>query len=454
MPSVGRIHKLWVLGIATAAVGANASTASAGDVWLWACQGPAGQPLGGSPFEGSGFADGCDEAGGVLRGELTAQDQAERRLRATVPPGTKLAKVTLQHTVGSGALYTVTAPTNEQPLGPLVNGEQTLPVSATAGGGELKLSLKCASSACENASLAVGKIGLNVVDDSKPTLAVGGVRSPGSDYNSSTARYDLPMMFDVRASDSGSGLRRADILIDGAVVAGAAFVGDACPAEDLSPGSPQVDLALGAQCVMYDGVQIPVATTAFGDGPHTLEVRVTDWAGNVGSWTPSAPWSILNNPDLGSPTATLNIGSSGIVEPPQQNPSPGPGGGVGGAQSSSCRTPRLSVSLDSKPLRISKRRPVLLAKKRYRFEGRLTCVVNGKRRSAPKSTRIEVLNKVGRKTVSKPATRLRSGGKINVLLKTPNVSGSRTLIFRYRNASGQRSQVSIRVTITKRAPRR
>ena len=50
---------------------------------------------------------------------------------------------------------------------------------------------------------------------------------------------------------------------------------------------------------------------------------------------------------------------------------------------------------------------MLLAKKRYRFDGRLTCVVNGKRRSAPKSTRIEVLNKVGRKTVSKPATRLR-----------------------------------------------
>ena len=77
---------------------------------------------------------------------------------------------------------------------------------------------------------------------------------------------------------------------------------------------------------------------------------------------------------------------------------------------------------------------MLLAKKRYRFEGRLTCVVNGKRRSAPKSTRIEVLNTVGRKTVSKPATRLRASGKLNAILKTPNVSGTRTLIFRYRNS--------------------
>ena len=55
MPSVGGIQKLLVLGIATAGLGANASSASAGDMWLWACQGPAGQPLGGSVFDGMGF---------------------------------------------------------------------------------------------------------------------------------------------------------------------------------------------------------------------------------------------------------------------------------------------------------------------------------------------------------------------------------------------------------------
>ena len=237
------------------------------------------------------------------------------------------------------------------------------------------------------------------------------------------------------------------------MVDGRDFDADDCQAEDLSPDSAQVDLAFGTQCVTYDDVQVPLTTTNFPNGAHTLEVRVTDWAGNVGSWTPAEPWSILNYPDLGRSSQDLSIGSSN-VDIPQVNPGPGPGGGVGGAQSSSCRTPRLSVALRTKPLRISKNRPVLLAKKRYRFDGRLTCVVNGKRRSAPKSTRIEVLNKVGRKTVSKPATRLRSGGKLNAILKTPNVSGSRTLIFRYRNASGQRSQVSIRVTITKRAPKR
>ena len=42
---------------------------------------------------------------------------------------------------------------------------------------------------------------------------------------------------------------------------------------------------------------------------------------------------------------------------------------------------------------------MLQDKKRYRFTGRLTCVINGKRRSAPKRTRIDILNKVGKKTV-------------------------------------------------------
>ena len=156
-------------------------------------------------------------------------------------------------------------------------------------------------------------IGLNVVDDSKPTLAVGGFRSPGSDFRPPTGPYDLPMTFDVRANDTGSGLRRADILIDGVVVGpGKEFDGDDCQAEDLSAGGPQVDLALGSQCVTYGDVKIPVKTLDFANGQHTLEVRVTDWAGNVGVWAPAEPWSILNNPDLGSDTQTLNIGSSGV----------------------------------------------------------------------------------------------------------------------------------------------
>ena len=33
---------------------------------------------------------------------------------------------------------------------------------------------------------------------------------------------------------------------------------------------------------------------------------------------------------------------------------------------------------------------------RYRYRGRLTCVIKGKRQSAPKRTRIDLFNKVGK----------------------------------------------------------
>jgi hypothetical protein len=336
-------------------------------------------------------------------------------------------------------------------------------VAAMPSGGRIKRLSVCggiataalgAAATGADASLTAGGIGLRVVDDRAPDVAVGGFRSPGSDFNSTTHRYDLPMPLEVRANDGGSGLRRAEVYVDGGLATGKEIGGDACDGTsgELSPGSAPVDLPLDGACASAR-VPLPLTTTAFANGPHTFEVRVSDWAGNVGVWRPTEPWSILNNPDLGSPTQTLSIGSSGVDQPPAP-PNPRSGGGVGGAQSSSCRSPRLSVSLDSRPLRISKGRPVLLAGKRYRFEGRLTCVVNGKRRSAPKRTRIEILNKVGRKTVKKPVTRLRAGGKLNAVLKTPNQSGSRTLIFRYRNSSGQRSQVSIRVTIIKKTSTR
>ncbi len=232
MPSVGRIHKLWVLGIATAAVGANASTASAGhNVWLWACQGPAGQPLGGVAVQRAADSrDGCDEAGGVLRGELTAQDQAERRLRATVPPGTKLAKVTLQHTVGSGALYTVTAPTNPQQryLGstsapPSTASRRSLTVSAPANltGGESMTSRRLGevrpqvrqpdrTPCAGRARFAHGRqVGLNVADDAS-RLGRGRRRAQPCVRLQLDPAIEL-RMFDVRANDSGSGLKRADI---------------------------------------------------------------------------------------------------------------------------------------------------------------------------------------------------------------------------------------------------
>ena len=60
--------------------------------------------------------------------------------------------------------------------------------------------------------------------------------------------------------------------------------------------------------------------------------------------------------------------------------------------------------------------PVLQRGKRYRFNGRLTCVINGKRRSAPKRTRIDILNTVGKRTFEKPGTTIRDKGRLTVIL--------------------------------------
>ena len=94
---------------------------------------------------------------------------------------------------------------------------------------------------------------------------------------------------------------------------------------------------------------------------------------------------------------------------------------------------------------------VLLYKKNYRFMGRLTCVVNGKRKAAPKNTKIDILNTVGNKTVSKPRTAIRSKGALDVKLA---FLSSRTVIFRYTSAEGQRSQVRIKIKVEKKKTKR
>ncbi|MGG7380136.1 hypothetical protein ACQ7B2_15700, partial [Escherichia coli] len=67
-----------------------------------------------------------------------------------------------------------------------------------------------------------------------------------------------------------------------------------------------------------------------------------------------------------------------------------PGGAVLGASAGGCVKPKLSMRLRQKPLRIKHGVPVLVKGKRYRFTGRLTCLVNGKQHSAPKHTHIQL----------------------------------------------------------------
>jgi len=189
---------------------------------------------------------------------------------------------------------------------------------------------------------------------------------------------------------------------------------------------------------VYDPLRLP-------EGLFPWTVTVYDVAGNAASlsntvevWHPAEPVD----------TRTLNISTASVTDQGSgNNNNPPAGGGVQGAQANQCRSPRLSVVLKSKPVRVSKNVPVLKYKKSYRFTGRLTCVINGKRQSAPKRTKVSLLNKVGKKTVRKPNTAIRAKGAVD--LKLAFVS-DRTVIFRYTNATGQKSEVKIKVRVTKK----
>ena len=90
-------------------------------------------------------------------------------------------------------------------------------------------------------------------------------------------------------------------------------------------------------------------------------------------------------------------------------------------------------------MRVSKGVAVLQYKKRYRFTGRLTCVVNGRRVSAPKRARIDLLNKIGKRTPDQVGHDGRDKGRFRSScvheLAHADRSGSPT-------RDGQRSQVT------------
>ena len=219
-------------------------------------------------------------------------------------------------------------------------------------------------------------------------------------------------------------------------------------------GSTQTFTCRNEGCSVSDGT-ISFNTTGWADGTYHMVATLTNSNGETGlAQNDIEIWNNRPNqcpPENSTPrscSAPLSIGSDSTSEPPSPGPGTNPGGGgVKGANESSCKSPRLSMSLSQKPLRVSHGVPVLLKNRKYRFTGRLTCLINNKRKSASKGTRIEVRNIMGRKTVRKHSGKVGSGGKITLVLKYPS---SRTIEFRFRNADGKTSKVRIKVRIAQR----
>jgi hypothetical protein len=454
----------------TCAVGlSSAAAASANEVTLWACHGPDGTPLGAAPFGGATtFGGGCDTAGtGFDAGGVSAKP-GTNGFSLSVPPGLvlKQALITRQTTglgsEGGGAgRYSATFKWYTGPNSARVphsaeldsattdvSGDATAdaPDSGLASDGSVQFAITGTGTSAD-----FQRIGLKVDDPSDPTASVGGIgnaiskpaidpQDPESDGFTHVA---------VWANDNGAGLWYAELFVDG-VSAGkveyinAADAGGNC-VRALDAGKP---LPLNNDCQHNSRKFIPLDSTLWADGPHTLAVKLYDASGRVADVLKDYATTFVNHPDPGNKTANLSIGSGNTA---QQNGSGSNGngtGGVAGASATSCNSPRLSMELSQKPLKVSKGVPVLQSGKRYRFRGKLTCVIGTKRRSAPSRTPIELLNTIGKRTYRKGGATVRNEGAITLILA---YKSSRTLVFRYTNPDGRRSQVKLKIKVVKKS---
>jgi hypothetical protein len=281
--------------------------------------------------------------------------------------------------------------------------------------------------------------------------AVGGVASPAVGV----------IELSLDATDGELGLAGATATLDGVTVAAARFTAATCAPPPLSAevagaiaeSSPQ------ARCpTVVTNVALAVDTRSVPDGPHQLVVSVTDGAGNlttllertitVANTQAAQPSSVTLALGSGAPTT----GGSGAGGGGGGNPSgPGGRGGAGGvlgstSTRSTCASPRLSMVLAQRPLRVSRGVVVLRANRRYRYTGRLTCLLGGRRVAAPVRTAVEVIDHVGRRTIVKRATAVRAAGRIVVMLA---YSSSRTILFEAPASNGAPSVVRIPIKVVR-----
>jgi len=306
------------------------------------------------------------------------------------------------------------------------------------------------------ASADLPRVALRVDDPEDPSGSVGGLTANGNVTSPNADRHD-PNTIDVWGNDSGSGLYKSELYIDGVLVGTFKYVnadgsGQACvDAVDRGIPLPLKNDCLhnyhGAKGIDFDSTRWPDGSP-LPDGKHTATVKLYDVSGRVSQPLKDAPFEITNHPDHGNPSANLNIGSGSTSQQNGGSGGTGGSGGVAGESETSCNSPRLSMELSQRPHKLSKGVPVLVSGKRYRFRGKLTCLIGGKRRSAPVKTPIELLNTIGKHTYRKGGATVRTNGAITMIL---SYKSSRTLVFRYTNPDGRRSQVKLKIKVVKKS---
>ena len=244
--------------------------------------------------------------------------------------------------------------------------------------------------------------------------AVGGLRDPAAGT----------LQLNVRVTETtGVGVRRATAMLGGHLLDSQYFADPACAA-GVCPTVATVDLA--------------VPTAAVPDGTARLEVTVEDATGTV-THVVDQTITVVNKPVVSNPTVVVSVG--GGAKNPQSGPN-GPGGPAGPSGNHGCRSPRLSMFLAQRPLRIKRGVPVLGRRCKYRFRGRLTCLVEGRRKAAPRGTLVQVRDRRNGRSIERPAARVKTGGAVVVKLAHRR---SCSVIFRVRGAGGH--LVSVRIPI-------
>jgi hypothetical protein len=248
--------------------------------------------------------------------------------------------------------------------------------------------------------------------------AVGGVRDPAAGTLELT----------VQAVESeGIGLRRATAILAGITLDSQNFAEPDC-----APGV----------CPAVATLPLTVPTTGVPDGPARLEVTIEDAAGTV-THVVDRTITVNNKPVVSTSTVTVSVGAGAKI--PQQGPG-GPGGPAGPSDITGCASPRLSMFLAQRPLRIRRGVPVLAAGRKYRFRGRLTCVIDGRRKAAPRGTLVQVRDRRKGRTIERPAARVKIGGAVVARLAHRR---SCTVVFRIRGAGGHLVGVRIPIRVVR-----
>ncbi len=470
-----------VAALAVAAALALAPSAAAGEATLWACHGPGGQALGVQPLVAATFGDGVITSYGAgcaspvsaigdggLRATFTRADPAggsQAFWRFDVPSSVTLESARLARRTsgfggtpvpGGGQSYvtqTSAATLERASVEDASNVALDGVLDVAAGGTYVRFGVlcskaqpeRCAPATADALGVDASSIALRVSDIAAPLGAVGGVSSPAAGT----------LSLSLFASDGGLGLASARATLDGALVAVADLGGAACA--ELSPQDATIDLAAGGGCPSsVAGARLGVDTTRVPDGAHRLQVVVRDAAGNE-STVADEQITVRNTIVPASNQATLTLGTGAVPAAggggqggaggPGSGGAPGnTGAGAGATPGPACAKPRLSMMLSQRPLRTVRGVPVLSRSLAYRFSGRLTCLVAGRRTAAPRGTAVEILSIIGTRIRSDGGVTLKSKGVVSVLLRYPT---SRIVRFRHRSTDGTTARVSIRIAVAR-----